>query len=137
MTEIIRFTEIHEIVEMPSGMYARSEGPLTDSMTTRIHPEDYPRLISRDNQMAECLTAAKAAGKAREYWVSVLIDVENAGEDGDPMADEFCQFEDEYKASNYQEPEFRQVQPTQGCANWPILGIGMKVMRKQCQNQLS
>ncbi len=97
-----------------------------DWETKHVHPDDYPALIDPLQADAICLAAAPANVK-RPEWSNLIIDLENAGQDGDPMADIFCEWERGFRAVTFETPDMEFVEP--GHYGWPELKFKPRVLK--------
>jgi hypothetical protein len=93
---------------------------------TVVHPDDEKWVFSEHDRSVEAFRVAPPDLK-RENWKSYL-DVEDAGRDGDPLADEYCRWERQYKKDTFEVPIW--VNDPEATSSWPWVGYNPMVKKE-------
>jgi len=121
---MIRFSEFYETVEMPNGMYSRSEGSEVMSVVMVIHPDDFPLLVHGKDCEQECFNAVKAekSGLVPDFIHHVDTDLVEWAEDGhEAQADAIFDEMEKIKERDYETPLFVGIpfERGKGIETWP------------------
>jgi len=124
----IRYADFYELLEMPNGMYARSEGAETVSTVRVVHPDDWVHLVGEKERQ---FLAFKAVRSQFPNCLAEDMDtdlVEWAEDGHEEEADAVFLAMDIWISANF-EPVDEWVPDNTGTVKWPDMPFRPLVRR--------
>ena len=121
MARKIRICWVTQISEMPSGMYSRSEGSEVAERVMKIHPEDDHDLFTKNGALESSFFSIKEEFPGLSDRITCENDLQEAGEDGYPLADAIYERMGQYRSENFEKADLVEVPYSSEVLNWKSL----------------